>query len=165
RERVIWGPTVDLTIDYSATRIPDFTSAPVLDTTTHVLGWTASTTATPHDVAIAEVYASRSTATWAWAIAGPGANELRFPVIPTDVFDANIVATDTASVPSLAIAKVPNGYDAIRGRVFQFTPAPSGATGTVSRNTYEPPPPPGFVMMADHAPPAFVVPRTRRVRR
>lgn len=164
RERLIWGPTVDLTIDVSTTRIPDFASAPAFDTATHVLAWTTTTTATPHDVAIAQVYASRSTATWTWDIAGPGANELRFPVIPTDVFDANIVATDTTTILGLAIAKVPNGYDAVRSRVFQFTPTPSGATGAISRNTYALPPPPGFVMMADHASSSFTAPRTRRVR-
>jgi len=164
RERVIWGPTVDLTVDYAATRIPDFTSPPAFDPATHVLGWTASTTATAPDAAIAEVYVTRASDTWLWDIAGPSATQLQFPVIPTDAFDANIKATDTTTVDSVALVKVPNGYDAVRGRVFQFTPAPTGATGTISRNTYEPPLPPGFVMMADHAPPPFVISRALRVR-
>jgi hypothetical protein len=141
RERLIWGPTVDLTIDAAATRLPDFTSAPVLDTGTHVLGWTASTTATTPDVAYARVFASRTSDSWVWAIAGPGATELHLPTVPTDVFDPNIAASDSSSVEQLWIAKVPNGFDAVRGRVFQFTPAPTGATGTITRNTYEPAPP------------------------
>ncbi|HET9993196.1 MAG TPA: hypothetical protein VFQ65_31890, partial [Kofleriaceae bacterium] len=147
RERLIWGPTVDLTIDYAATRLPDFTSPPALDTGTHVLGWTSSTTATTPDVAFAHVFASRGTDSWVWELAGPGASELHFPALPTDVFDANIAATDTYGIGTLWIAKVPNGYDAVRGRVFQFSPGPIGASGTISRNTYEPLPP-GLVTRA-----------------
>ena len=164
RERLIWGPTTDLTIDYAATRIPDFASPPAFDPGTHVVAWTATSTATAPDLAVAQVSAARTSDTWVWEIAGPGASQLRFPVVPADAFDPNIAATDTFAVESVAIAKVPNGYDAIRGRVFQFTPAPGGATGAISRNTYEPPPPPGFVMMADHASPSFTSPRSRRVR-
>ncbi|MEO6773582.1 MAG: hypothetical protein ABI467_11255 [Kofleriaceae bacterium] len=137
-----WGTTGAYTQDWGGHLLPDFATAPTLDTGTHILGWTTTGGAATADFSLVAVDAFRgSTSTrWQWGIAAPAGTQVAFPTLPTDVTDLNVAADDTLRVDQVRIAKVPGGYDAIRGNVFQLAgPAPTGATGTAAYNDYQGP--------------------------
>jgi hypothetical protein len=143
RNFVEWGTTGPYTTDWAADLLPDFATAPTLDTGTHVVSWTnAGGTLTP-DLSAAALLVFRSTVAWQWGIVGPGGTQLAFPNLPTDIADFNIQATDSFNVDgngTVRMSKVPGGYDAARGTFFQYyTPVPTGATGTAAFNDYQPP--------------------------
>ena len=55
---------------------------------------------------------------WQWRLGGPyTAGALKFPRLPTDLFDWAPAATDEIAIEELMNARVaPGGYDAVRAR-------------------------------------------------
>lgn len=146
-----WGTTGDYTQDWGMHLLPDFATAPSLDTGTHVLSWTTTGGAATADYALVGISAYRSATNtqWLWGIAAPSGTQVAFPNLPPDVVDLNVTATDSFSLGDARIYKVPGGYDAARGNLFQTTtPTATGATGTATFNEYQPP----LAVSAKHAP-------------
>ena len=138
---VDWGsPSDTFTLDVGAALLQDYTTSPTLDLTTNTVTWTPATTGLAPDAVLAAVSFSRSTTTaqdnWVWQIAAPGSTTgaVRYPTLPTDVFDFAPQATDGAFVEEASTAKVSGGYDAIRAHVFatDFLVPPTGTTGHVA---------------------------------
>ncbi len=138
---VDWGsPSDTFTLDVGASLLQDYTTSPSLDLTTNTVTWTPATTGLAPDAVLAAVAFSRSTNTaqdnWSWRIAAPGSatGAVRYPTLPTDVFDFAPQATDGAFVEEASTAKIPGGYDAIRAHVFSsdFLAPPAGTTGHVA---------------------------------
>lgn len=143
RHHVIdWGNVVTAyTLDMNNLLLPDLTTFPGYNSTNRRASWMEETTGAAPDVTLAGIRVSRSDGetqrNWHWRIAGPYApGEIRFPVLPTDVFDFNPGANE-ADVSELVIAKLPGGYDAVRARVHdvaelgRLTAFVAGATGRV----------------------------------
>jgi hypothetical protein len=140
RTLIEWGTTGAYSQDWGMHTLPDFATAPTLDTGTHVMGWTTTGGTTTPDYALVgiDVYRSSTNTGWAWGIAVPGGTQAAFPNLPPDVVDINVAAGDTVSTGDVRIVKVPGGYDAVRGNVFQTTtPVPTGATGIATFNEYQ----------------------------
>ena len=143
RNLVEWGTTGAYEQDWGAHLLPDFATAPTFDTGTHVVSWTTGGGALTADFAEASVLVSRATVTWTWEIVAPSGTQIAFPNLPTDVADLNIAATDSYNFDGsgvVRVAKVPGGYDAVRGSIFASSAfLPTGATGTASFSDYQPP--------------------------
>jgi len=143
RNFVEWGTTGAYTTDWSADLLPDFATAPSLDTGTHIIGWTTSGGSLTPDFSAGTVFANRQTPAaieWQWGMVAPSGTQLAFPTLPTDIADFNVAAADNYFINGtpIRIAKVPGGYDAARGTFFQsFTPVPTGASGVAVFNDYQ----------------------------
>jgi hypothetical protein len=141
RTLIEWGTTGAYTQDWGMHLLPDFATAPSLDTGTHVMGWTTTGGVATPDYSLVglDIYRSATNARWQWGIVVPGGAQAAFPNLPTDVVDLNVASTDTVFTGDVRIVKVPGGYDAARGNVFQTaTPVPTGATGIAAFNEYQP---------------------------
>lgn len=143
RNFIEWGTTGAYTTDWSADLLPDFDTAPSLDTGTHILSWTTTGGTLTPDFSAATVLANRQLPTpiqWQWGIVAPSGTQLAYPTLPTDIADLNVRADDSYNILAtpIRIAKVPGGYDAARGAFFAtFEPIPTGATGTAAWNDYQ----------------------------
>ena len=137
-----WGPASDtFTLDVGADLLQHYATAPALDVATNTVEWTPSATGLAPDAVRASVFVSRSTSTaqdnWFWLIAAPGSatGAIRYPTLPTDVFDFAPQSTDTVFLQDATTAQLPGGYDAIRAHVFTqslFRLAAAGTTGHVA---------------------------------
>ncbi len=110
-----------------ASALSGFATAPQYDRDAGTITWTAGD-ATPRDLAFAMLNQRRTVGTdtisWYRTVVQPytGA-QLVIPKLPVEGFDYNAMATDLSSVAELAMAVVPDGYDAIRERYFDsFNP-------------------------------------------
>jgi len=141
RNFIEWGTTGAYSTDWSADLLPDFETAPSLDTGTHIVSWTTTGGSLTADFSAVGVTASRQTPTlqqWQWGIIGPSGTQLAYPNLPTDVADLNVASTDSFNVAATRILKVPGGYDAARGTFFLASdPVPTGATGTAAWNDFQ----------------------------
>lgn len=143
---VEWGPRTVLAFDLASSLLPLYTAAPAFSVPTHALSWTAGAGVAP-DFVIAEVYAFRKgsppDASWRWRIAAPYATTVTLPVLPAAVAQYNFVADDNPTVEELTSAKVPGGYDAVRGRLHslrdpgELATLMGGATGRILYETLE----------------------------
>jgi hypothetical protein len=141
RTVIEWGTSGAYSQDWGTHLLPDFATAPSLDTGTHVMGWTTTGgTATPDYALVGlDLYRSSTNAQWQWGIAVPTGTQAAFPNLPTDVVDVNVAADDSVFTADVRMVKVPGGYDAVRGNVFQTTtPVPTGATGIAALSEYQP---------------------------
>src|SRR3569833_2748341 len=145
RNFIEWGTTGAYTTDWSADLLPDFATAPSLDTGTHIISWTTTGGTLTPDFSAATVLANRQLPTpiqWQWGIVAPSGTQLAYPTLPTDIADLNVGADDDYNLfgTPVRIAKVPGGYDAARGAFFStFEPIPTGATATAAWNDYQQP--------------------------
>ncbi len=129
RHQIIdWGaPSTRYALDLGTALLPDITSSPpVFDPATQRLTWTeAPATGPVPDLAAASLSVTRSnpstesSRTWHWEIAGAHAAEgLKLPRLPTELLDWAPRASDSVSPETVVIAKLPDGYDAARPRIF-----------------------------------------------
>ena len=112
-----WGPYASTyTTDVGARVLPDLTAYPTFDPSLHAVLVTEATGGTAPDALYASLFAQRTSTntSWNWQVAAAHATTVALPTLPTDVFDANIVATDTYGVNTLGLIKAPGGYDALR---------------------------------------------------
>jgi hypothetical protein len=124
--------------DISSNLLPQLASAPVYQTGSHEVTWTESSvgTATPRFAELA-ITATRGSVTWSWIAIAPRASQtFVLPAMPTDLFDFNIVPTDTYRVVALGEALVPVTYDQIRPRYFGGGVQPATFTGRSLTLTY-----------------------------
>jgi hypothetical protein len=122
--------------------LPDFTDGPVFDPATHSIGWGATGGTLVPDLELGYFHVNAGKASppsWDWYIAGPSAATVGIPAVPTDIADFNPTANDSVFVNEWQLAKVPGGYDAFRGHVFDGGLPVLGATGTASVSSYHPP--------------------------
>ena len=134
-----WGTTGAYTQDWGMHLLPDFTGAPTFDTGTHVASWTTAggTATVDYSLVGLESYRGTTNTLANWGIAVPSGTQAAFPNLPTDVADINPAATDEVTIMDVRTFKVPGGYDAARGNVFQTTtPVPTGASGTCASRTW-----------------------------
>ena len=142
-----WGATSGAnntyTLDVTGLPLVDFGDSPVFDASTNAATWTKVDGATP-DVYYIEIDNDRTvpdgsggsgatiSASWAWKIVGPYVDAtITPPTLIGDAADYNALVTDTdASVPTMALAKVPGGYDLIRGHAFDFAEPAAGGFGS-----------------------------------
>src|SRR5439155_25427941 len=74
---------------------------------------------------------------WNWMVVGPHSGaSLVYPVLPTDVFDFNVAATDSSYSSFLVLGKVPGGYDVVRAIILGGDPT-SLVTGPTGSFVYE----------------------------
>ena len=137
---VDWGtPTDTYALDASTVALADYSTSPVLDTTTQQITWTPALTGLAPDAVTASVEITRTTATtqddWQWTIAAPGSETgaIQYPTLPTDVFDFAVNDTDSVFISEVDTAKIPGGYDAIRAHAFNFNPSQLSIPGTSGR--------------------------------
>ncbi len=135
---VDWSPaTAAHAIDLANLPLPDYTTAPVFDTAIHAVTWTSAAAATQPDLAVVTLDFERTTPIQRvdWQIAAPySGTTLTLPVLPEPIASLNPIATDAANVFRLTTAKVPGGYDAVRGTVLStdtLTGLVAGASGRI----------------------------------
>jgi hypothetical protein len=140
QRRVIdWGTVTDtFTSDFGSKLLPELGQYPMPDIPGHGITWAETGGAVQPDFTLAAVFAQRQTPPrfWQWIVAAPHtAGQLKFPTLPTDLFDYNFATGDGVSAAALILVKVPGGYDAARGPIFA-TNGPEdlavGASGTLS---------------------------------
>jgi len=124
RNIVAWGPYAGtFTVDYAANLVADFASFPMFDAGTHQLTWTEAGGAIGAQLSIANLYVSRPTPAnaWRWTIVAPHVSAtIAYPVLPTDLYDYNVAATDNVTIEDVLIANVPGGYNTVRPDVLSF---------------------------------------------
>jgi len=139
RPQVIeWGPpTTAYTLSMGnlltpTILVPDYTSVPGFDATTHAITWTTDAIGKLPDFTVANVFFDRTVGlaqTWIWEIVAPHTTtSIAFPVLPAPDDRFNALGTDNTNVNELTTAKVPGGYDAIRANVLAL----EGPTGLVT---------------------------------
>lgn len=113
---VDWGPyTASYQIDLASQLLPDIVDTPGFDPTTGRISWTEAATGARPDLTSAAILVSRGERTWHWEIAAPYApGELRFPVLPTEVFAWTPMVDDAITVEHVMNARLPGGYAAVR---------------------------------------------------
>jgi len=136
---VDWGPyAMPLVADVSSRLLPTFTANPGMDVTAHQIGMPDTPNQAMPDFCVADINVARGLRTWSWMIAAPYSSVVTLPLLPTDVFDFNIQATDDASVTDWTDIKTPGGYDAMRPVLLSNNePITSLAVGTTGSATLE----------------------------
>jgi hypothetical protein len=110
-------------LDMASAVLPGWTTLPHYDAASRHLTWTESPGNAVPDLLIGGLSVTpapqaRPTQRWSWQLVAPyTAGELQFPTLPTDVFDWQPGAGDTVGASAFPF-KVPGGYDALRGRLF-----------------------------------------------
>jgi hypothetical protein len=139
-----WGPesTTPISVDYSATRLPDWLSGPTFDVGSQQVqfaltgGGSSSIDYVYTDIDITRAPGDGGIAEWNWDIVAPGAEAgaVQYPILPTDISAFNPAATDTVTPGFTEIGHVLGGYDAIRFNAIDLEPdteldttTPSGA--------------------------------------
>lgn len=120
-ERAPLGP---LTVDLTAAQIPWILSEPLFDAGGSQFAWTESSDGTAETV-LANAQVSRAAVppatqgeAWRHQVVAPHAvGQLRVPVLPVALSNFNVKSTDTVAA-SLALAKIPGGFDTIRAKAF-----------------------------------------------
>jgi hypothetical protein len=121
-----WGasPAATVTLDYAATQLFDFATTPAFAVANQSFTWSVGTVGNAPDAVSGAIDVQRevgsATMQWTWNIVAPGSENgsLALPTLPTDLFDFNVGAGDTAIVASSGAAAAPGGYDAFRGLWF-----------------------------------------------
>jgi hypothetical protein len=138
-----WGPYTDsYTVDVTAHALLAYANFPAYDVASHTATITEGTTGLTPDFTIALLNATREAdgTTWDWITAAPHGASVVLPVLPTDLYDFNIAASDAAGVEAWATGKVPGGYDAVRERVLSISGVAGFATsssGTATLATFQ----------------------------
>lgn len=134
-----WKPIADpATISFANALLREYTTTPTFDVATSSVTWMEAATGAIADLAIAEMTGFRSGATtlsWRWRLAGvPSGTTLKFPTLPADIAQYNVVTGDTTDVFSLTTAKLPGGYNSVRPVVLSIenpTVLIGGASGRI----------------------------------
>ncbi|MDB4952997.1 MAG: hypothetical protein JWO36_566 [Myxococcales bacterium] len=117
-----WSPrSASYAIDLAPVLLGEYTTLPRLEPATHAIVWTESSGATPN-VVWGQYHTVRGGQQWLWSIAAARATApaLRFPTLPTDLFDYNAGPSDQVSVYVLTNASIPGGFAAIRTAPFRL---------------------------------------------
>lgn len=110
-----WGPwAATYTTDVGARALPDLTTFPTFDPSLHAAIVSEATSGATPDAFYGVVNANRGNTYWSWIVAAPHATTVALPTLPSDVFDFNMVSTDSPYVSSMTLIKAPGGYDALR---------------------------------------------------
>lgn len=141
-----WGPYAStFTTDVGARFLAEFSGAPSFDPATHTASITEAATGATADFSMFFMSANRAADQhqWYWTVVAPHATAIALPTLPTDIYDFNITAADTASVDGWVAGAVPGGYDAIRPLLLSTT-GPSdlaalAGTGSAAVVQYQPP--------------------------
>jgi hypothetical protein len=136
-----WGAfTTAYELDLANLLLPEITSDPAFDTATTKLTWSEATTGATPDLTFVTLFDRRPDPLrrWHWELAAPHpAGEIKFPKLPTDIYDWKPAEGDEIILDPVSNAKVPGGYDAVRSHIFDlhdqgsFTSFVTGATGRV----------------------------------
>jgi hypothetical protein len=138
-----WGQGATYTGDWGAHRLPDFTSTGAYSATTKQITWTSTGGAVQPNVSVVALEASRSSdeREWEWIVLA-GAPPVQLPTLPTTIYDWNVAATDTSSVPELEVANVPGDPGDARdnfGGPAGVAAIEVGAQGVLSLANYQQP--------------------------
>jgi hypothetical protein len=117
-----WGPfAATYTLDVGTHVLPDLLNAPSYDAPTHTISWSEGSGGVAPDFARLTVDASRLSdgKYWTWTVVAPHATSITLPTLPTTLYDYNIAAADFGGA-TIAIGKVPGGYDAVRPYLASF---------------------------------------------
>ena len=140
-EVVDWGDyTTTYMLDLHNLLLAEVASGPGLDLATDKVSWTEEDSGDAADLTVIGLFVSRSepqSKSWHWRLAAahPATLAIKLPVLPTDVFDWTPTQGDSISVDALRNFKVPGGYDAVRGHIFDideqgsFRDVVTGASG------------------------------------
>ena len=122
-----WGPSSQpVTLDFAATHLRDFTTAPAFDPPTHTVSWTVGATGNAPEVELAFIDVQRGSGSaapqWGWEILGPGGSDghLVLPVLPDEPFDFNIQTGDVMSIAFAEDASATSGAAALRNALFDY---------------------------------------------
>jgi hypothetical protein len=160
-----WGPAgATQTVDLANLPLPAYQDFPTLDVATHAMNWTAGASATQPDFVIMSFGIARTVPTSQivdWQIVAPyTGTTLALPVLPSGIDQANPIATDTSNLYEIITAKVPGGYDAVRGNIFATNGPTDLIAGATGRIVHEQLPFGAFARpapSAQHRRPAFAV--------
>lgn len=147
RQLIEWSTDVDdYELNWGMNMLPQFASAtpPVFDVAAHTINWTTTGAGAGGDYSGAGIAVTRGAMHWTWRAYGPSSGSRKLPVLPTDLADLNVVATDTTRVGFVGLARSPGDWDAARANIMQGPPSPSGTAGQILVNTYVAPPPAGL---------------------
>jgi len=140
---VDWAPqaSTPVAVDVGAGLLATYAAAPSVSGATRTVTWSAGAGASP-DFVWATLRASRpagkSSTFWDWDIVVPyGSTTFTLPLLPTEVAQYNFAATDSVEVSELITAKVPGGYDAVRGDILTSEGPHQFVTGATGRIAYE----------------------------
>jgi hypothetical protein len=119
---VDWGSfATSYMLDLDHLLLRDLVSRPSFNPTTRRMSWVEAPLGAVADLTITAIDVTRfnpAPRSWRWQLAAPYTpGEVRFPKLPTDVFDYTATSEDSVFAEQVMNAKVPGGYDAVRAHV------------------------------------------------
>lgn len=110
-----WGGTgADFAFDWTSSVLPQLQTSPQYDFASHTVTWTTVPGGATPDFGGAMLGVRRGGVRWTWENFGPSTDSATFPILPTDLADLNVVASDMMSIEYIDLLKTPGGWDAAR---------------------------------------------------
>ena len=135
-EVIDWGTfTRTYMLDLNNLLLPEVIAGPSFNSTTAKVSWTEAAQGATPDLTVAAIRVRRTEPVlrkWHWEVVAPyRPGEIRYPRLPTDVFDWAPAVGDQLTTEPVMSAKLPGGYDAVRAHVFDIVDR-SGPAGFVT---------------------------------